>query len=583
MTFFFLNILLFFVFFSLANEDSAKYVFLFKKKENQIFLYNDTNLFLIHQYKQNFQNFYSYGGISFTPSVSLFIDDIREPFWTNSIDLYYLNVVNKYCRAYKPYTSIFFVTNFVKLYNEEYIKAIHSQNFLPNLNLYFEGMYNNQKNTVPLHETSSNYIYLSSNFDKSRIKAYSYFLRANFKVKEIGGVQNIADLFENNLPIQNSLIFLTNASNYWATSKFFSEFTYILLNKDSSLNIIPVLRLEYDKRKKIYNDLPSDFYLNIFIDSTKTYDSLSFLKFNNSIGFIFSHKINLSLKFGHKYYSFFDNLKNFNGSSNYLNLSLINNLSSITNFVFDFIYYLNGYYKKSYSLNILVSKKIFSKEFILTINNEIFPNDYFFQNLCVNNYCFQKNLGKKIINAIEVKVKNDSLDFNFNLFFKFFKNFAVLNGYPLPININLGTIGAYIERFYCFKNFKLYKKLLLQKSTNNIIDVPLLCAFSSLYYENMLFKKSLKFQVGIDLSYFTSFYSPIYIPSLGYFAYEQIRKIGNYPLINLFFDFNVKRANIFFLIEHLNYRLINGEASFLSFYPLQNRMLKFGVNWRFYN
>ncbi len=91
-------------------------------------------------------------------------------------------------------------------------------------------------------------------------------------------------------------------------------------------------------------------------------------------------------------------------------------------------------------------------------------------------------------------------------------------------------------------------------------------------------------QFGIDVFYHTKFYSDNYMPSIMQFYNQRKHKTGNYPKIDVFLDLNIKRAHIFVKYEHLNYPLKkHGDFFSAADYPINPGMLKFGIQWDFFN
>jgi hypothetical protein len=59
-------------------------------------------------------------------------------------------------------------------------------------------------------------------------------------------------------------------------------------------------------------------------------------------------------------------------------------------------------------------------------------------------------------------------------------------------------------------------------------------------------------------------------------------KVGNYPVVNVYFNFFLKHARFFVMMSHVN---IGGskEYFFTPHYPLNEQILRFGVSWNFFN
>ena len=88
--------------------------------------------------------------------------------------------------------------------------------------------------------------------------------------------------------------------------------------------------------------------------------------------------------------------------------------------------------------------------------------------------------------------------------------------------------------------------------------------------------------MGLDVSFFTSYYANAYMPALGLYYLQNEKKIGNYPFIDFFFNMKIKRARIFFKTEHVNSGFM-GAYYLAPHIPAPDRCIKLGINWAFYD
>jgi hypothetical protein len=119
------------------------------------------------------------------------------------------------------------------------------------------------------------------------------------------------------------------------------------------------------------------------------------------------------------------------------------------------------------------------------------------------------------------------------------------------------------------------------------MPLPMISIYESIYYENLLkFNRThgkMLTQIGFDIYYNTKFYAPAYMPSLAQFYLQDEKQIGDYPFIDFFINIKIKRARIFFRVQHLNSDLIKREYFTVLHYPMNERSIKFGLSWSFYN
>lgn len=128
--------------------------------------------------------------------------------------------------------------------------------------------------------------------------------------------------------------------------------------------------------------------------------------------------------------------------------------------------------------------------------------------------------------------------------------------------------------------------LTYQKSTDNsVLPLPALNAYTNLY---LRFKIAhvLNCDFGADVRYFTKYEAPDYCAPLGQYvvqANDEKTKIGGYPIVNVYFNFKLSRARFFVMMSHVNSGNGNKQYFYAPHYPLNERILRFGVSWDFAN
>jgi len=185
-----------------------------------------------------------------------------------------------------------------------------------------------------------------------------------------------------------------------------------------------------------------------------------------------------------------------------------------------------------------------------------------------------------------------SLEFGREKDFRIGLNLDYYTGY---VFFNRDALPEQIESQIFTTTFELYKKftwgpvnhtheVLLQKGSEDIINIPTVAYQNSTWYENQVFNKVLKFRVGIDFYYFTSYFSDAFMPATGMFYNQAEQKVGNYPYLDAFLDVKLKRTR--FTIQYTNaLSEFTPEAHYFMAYrnPNFNGSLKFGIAWTFYN
>ena len=125
-----------------------------------------------------------------------------------------------------------------------------------------------------------------------------------------------------------------------------------------------------------------------------------------------------------------------------------------------------------------------------------------------------------------------------------------------------------------------------QKSTNSdVLPVPDLNIYTNLF---LRFKIAhvLKCDFGADARFFTKYYAPDYAVGLGSFAVqegENKTQVGGYPLVNVYANFHLKHTRFFVMMSHVNAGTGSKAYFFTPHYPLNQRILRFGLSWNFFN
>ncbi|MCR4773205.1 MAG: putative porin [Prevotella sp.] len=128
--------------------------------------------------------------------------------------------------------------------------------------------------------------------------------------------------------------------------------------------------------------------------------------------------------------------------------------------------------------------------------------------------------------------------------------------------------------------------LTYQKSTKqDVIPVPDFNVYTNLY---LRFKIAhvLKCEFGGDMRYFTKYAAPDYVPGIGMYAVqgnETKTEVGNYPLINVYANFHLKHTRFFIMMSHVNSGMGDKNYFFTPHYVLNDRILRFGLSWNFFN
>lgn len=150
----------------------------------------------------------------------------------------------------------------------------------------------------------------------------------------------------------------------------------------------------------------------------------------------------------------------------------------------------------------------------------------------------------------------------------------------------ISLITAQIAQDFTIGPLNWETVLTYQKSSKeDILAVPRFNAYTNLFLRFKI-AKVLKCDLGADARYFTQYYAPDYAPGLGLFTVQEgssRTKVGNYPLVNVYANFHLKHTRFFVMMSHVNEGLGTGNYFLTPHYPVNPRILRFGLSWNFFN
>ena len=167
--------------------------------------------------------------------------------------------------------------------------------------------------------------------------------------------------------------------------------------------------------------------------------------------------------------------------------------------------------------------------------------------------------------------------------------------HAITVNQNSGAIHlltASLSQDFTFGPLNWESVITYQNSSNKtVLPVPTLNLYSNVY---LRFKIAhvLRCDFGADVRYFTKYYAPDYVPSLGQYAVQTNTntagsdsrvEIGNYPVVNVYANFHLKHTRFFVMMSHLNAGTGKKNYFYTPHYPLNQSILRFGLSWNFFN
>ncbi|MBO5026049.1 MAG: putative porin [Bacteroidaceae bacterium] len=155
---------------------------------------------------------------------------------------------------------------------------------------------------------------------------------------------------------------------------------------------------------------------------------------------------------------------------------------------------------------------------------------------------------------------------------------------PMQCGENIQVISANLLQNFKLGIFHLDNDVTFQTCSNkDVLPLPTLSLYHNLY---ITFKiaKVLSCELGGDVKYFTEYYAPDYSPVIGQFCLQNPNnkvKIGNYPLVSVYANFDLKRTRFYIQYYHANQG--SGRYFWAPRYPMNPAGVHFGLSWNFYD
>ena len=129
-------------------------------------------------------------------------------------------------------------------------------------------------------------------------------------------------------------------------------------------------------------------------------------------------------------------------------------------------------------------------------------------------------------------------------------------------------------------------KLTYQKSSQQTtLPLPLLNIYSNIYLKFKI-AKVLNTELGVDAVYFTKYAPLVYSPIIGQYVVQDPKlseEIGNYPILNAYANFHLKRTRFYIMASHINASSKSKYAFHLPHMPMNPMLIRIGISWNFIN
>jgi hypothetical protein len=424
---------------------------------------------------------------------------------------------------------------------------------------------------------------------------------SNVKSEENGGLANDS-IFESNSVSGRNFIptNLSIAMNHWKGFDIGLNHRFVLTKTDSVAKpkkYVPAISHSFvtERHSMLYHDIPDTalaFYENIYSDSAVTYDSTNLLTVSNVLRLEMLRNDSVenvlnrfAVGVGYDYHrvsynsSFTENIHNLHLLGE-VNGRLFKKVDWIANGKF----MLSGYNIWDLKVDGQFDYMLHNSSFSAFINYNLFRPDYITDNYTSNHFIWDNNWVQTQHLKTGLSYAQSRLRFKGSFTFHLLDNLVAFGSNRVPYqSAELNQLMVIrLQEHFRMKWFHVVLDVAGQfKLSGNDIRVPMFMGKGTVYYQNDLFKKKLRLQIGVETSYSTSYFGNAYNPALSEFHIQNEQQIGNYPFIDVFLNIRVKKLRAFFKIEHLNAGWIGYTYYQVPHYPANDLAWKFGINWAF--
>lgn len=487
---------------------------------------------------------------------------------------------------------------------ENYLNANFTRGFGQLINLGFsftrinsDGFYERQQNTI-----TDMSVFGTVRSKDNRYRAVVRFDYSNLKVEENGGIANDS-VFEQNLTSGRTFISvnLPQSSNHWKGFDVGIDQRFLLVKLDSTASrtkLRPALSHSFSASRSslVYRNSPdtsSLFYENIFEDTTATYDSTNLLGIVNTVKFellagdsaknrVFEQ---IAVGASHGYHrvsydsAFVDHIHNVSVLGN-LKGKLFDGLGWNANVNFMVFGYNILDFKVDGGINYTVGRSSFD----VFVDYNLFRPDYITSSYQSNHFRWSNDWAQTQHLKTGLVYRQSRLRFKGSFTYHIIDNMVLYGTDRLPFqtnSVNQIMVLRLQEHFRMRWVHLVLDGAVQWKLTGDDIRVPIALGRGMLYYQNDLFKKKLRLQVGVEASYSMGYLANAYNPALSDFHLQNDKQVGNYPFIDVFLNLRVKKLRAFVKFTHINAGWLGYRYYHVPSYPVNDFAWKFGVNWAF--
>ncbi|MFI3330856.1 MAG: putative porin [Rikenellaceae bacterium] len=525
-----------------------------------------------------------------------------------------------YFNTKRMYTRFNYLSAGQTKYREENFAITHAQNISPSTGFNIDYKSRGTRGIYTWQVARAKSLSASFSHTGKRYSLHAGYIYNAINVKENGGVQNDSDITDTIFEITyNVPVNLEDARNviknntYYVVQSYAIPFSRMTVYDNSIADKTSIYfghSFEYTRMRRNYTDTKENtvdgFYENWYVNASETSDSTFqsvisnklFMQFqpwsrNGVVGLI---NAGIGVDYNHYYQFNIDqyqtgNTDGVNEMSYYVYGSIEGKIKKFLSWDANLQYHPAGYKSQDYSFgaNLRLNPRILRHTFSLKagFTQELSTPDYWSENYFSNHYKWSNSFEKENETRIDASLSCPSLGLEIGANMSAVINKIYYNSSSIAVQSDETVVvsGIYLHKDFQIKGFHFNHRVLLQWSTaQEVVPVPLASAFLSYYYEFNVVKNVLRVQAGFDCRYNTAYYAHGYNPATAQFYNQTSTLVGDYPTVDAFVNAKWKRMRILVKYSHLNESLFDSRNYFsVLHYPQNERILKFGISWSFYD
>ena len=541
----------------------------------------------------------------------------------------------KFYHTTTPYSTIAYKKGFVTNLGQSDISFSFTGNVTRRVNLGMTIDYLNSFGRFANLEGKTVYgsVFGSYNGDHYSLQgAFTWNTLSNF---ENGGLQNINDL-QGKLKPEDLPVKMQGMSGLRYLSGYLNHYYSICVERERKVNYrerneegewekkdsikieyVPVTTFRHifevnDATKRYIEKDAQEFYPNTYYNQRSTADSAACLSIKNTLSVTFEEEFNTWLKFGATVYAMNETQRHLSllpvysdsvglppditfenrwTNNTYVGGALYKNRGKHIHYGFDGNVCLIGYKLGEFQINGHVDGGFkLGKDSMTIAAKAFFRNetpDYYLQRYRSNHYEWDNDFNKQYRLHIggEIAYPTKWVKPKLNVSFENITQpiYFDTDGTPKQMDGNIQVLAADLQLNITTPWVNLDNSIVYQLSSSDKMPLPTLTLYNNLYYHGT-WVKVLDVQIGVDMRFFTKYYAPILNPALGQFCVQNEVQVGNYPVMNVYANFYVRklRLKLFAQYQHFNASFMNKQYFEMPSYPMAPDMFRAGIAWHFY-